>query len=79
MQGISCVLLPLFQDSQLSPFLVYQSHSPSDSTFVAAMIKNDDNGNIHKDDKDADDTGRGENLKEERGDGDVNDQGKDSL
>ena len=43
------------------------------------MIKNDDNGNIHKDDKDADDTGRGENLKEERGDGDVNDQGKDSL
>ena len=53
MQDISCVLLPLFQDSQLSPFLVYQSHSPSDSTFVAAMIKNDDNGNIHKDDKDA--------------------------
>ena len=53
MQGISCVLPPPFLDSQLSPFLVYQSHSPSDSTFVAAMIKNDDNGNIHKDDKDA--------------------------
>ena len=45
MQGISCVLFLPFQDSLLSPFLVYQFHSPFDLTFVAAMIKNDDNRN----------------------------------
>ena len=48
MQGISCVLFLPFQDSLLSPFLVYQFHSPFDLTFVAAMIKNDDNGNTDK-------------------------------
>ena len=53
MQGISCVLFLPSQDSQLSPFLVYQFHSLSDLTFVAEMIKNDDNGNKHKVGKDS--------------------------
>ena len=57
MQDISYVPFLPSQDSQLSLFLVYQFHSLSDLTFVAEMIKNDDNGNKHKVGKD-----RGEEI-----------------